>query len=94
VSLSRDSDSIQCDVEDNGVGISESDQKIIFDKFRQVGDAMMAKPQGTGLGLPISRSIVQHLGGRLWVQSTPGKGSRFSFTIPLAREHEPAAHAA
>jgi Na+/proline symporter/nitrogen-specific signal transduction histidine kinase len=94
VSLSREGDCIQCDVEDNGVGISESDQKIIFDKFRQVGDAMTAKPQGTGLGLPISRSIVQHLGGRLWVQSTPGRGSRFSFTIPLARERLPEPHAA
>src|SRR5687767_15997348 len=54
VSLSRHAECIQCDVEDNGVGISPTDQKLIFEKFRQVGDALTAKPQGTGLGLPIS----------------------------------------
>jgi signal transduction histidine kinase len=90
VSLSRGSDSVQCDVEDNGAGISPAHQKVIFEKFRQAGDSISAKPQGTGLGLPISRSIVQHLGGRLWVSSTPGAGARFSFTIPLARERETA----
>jgi Na+/proline symporter/signal transduction histidine kinase len=94
VTLARQPDCLQVDVEDNGVGISEADQRVIFEKFRQVGDAMTAKPQGTGLGLPISRRIVQHLGGRLWVRSRPGAGSRFSFTIPLAGEHPSASRSA
>ena len=50
------------------------DQRIIFEKFRQAGDTLTEKPQGTGLGLPISRQIVEHLGGRLWVESAPGAG--------------------
>ena len=79
---------------DNGAGISDADQRVIFEKFRQVGDAMTAKPQGTGLGLPISRQIIQHLGGRLWVRSRPGAGRRFSFTIPLAGEQPSAARTA
>ena len=54
---------------DNGVGIDAADHELIFERFRQVGDALTGKPQGTGLGLPISRQIIAHLGGRLWVAS-------------------------
>jgi signal transduction histidine kinase len=79
---------VRVDVEDNGPGIAEADQHTIFEKFRQVGDTMTAKPQGTGLGLPISRQIVEHFGGRLWVESSPGKGATFSFTLPLKREND------
>ena len=61
-----------------------ADQQVIFDKFRQVGDAMTEKPQGTGLGLPISRQIIAYFGGTLWVESAPGQGATFSFTLPLA----------
>ena len=71
------------DVEDNGPGIRPEDQQLIFEKFRQGGDTMTDKPQGTGLGLPISKQIVEHFGGRLWVESEPGKGAVFSFTLPL-----------
>jgi signal transduction histidine kinase len=56
----------------------------VFEKFTQVGDPLTAKPEGTGLGLPISREIIRHLGGELWVESAPGEGSTFSFTLPLA----------
>jgi signal transduction histidine kinase len=76
-------DALRVDVHDNGVGIHPADQEIIFEKFRQVGDTLTEKPQGTGLGLPISRQIVQHFGGTLWVDSTLGEGSTFSFTLPL-----------
>jgi signal transduction histidine kinase len=65
------------------VGIAAADHEIIFEKFRQVGDTLTGKPQGTGLGLPISLRIVQHFGGRLWVASARGKGATFSFTLPL-----------
>jgi len=76
---------LRVDVSDNGAGIAPEHQEVIFEKFRQVGDTLTAKPQGTGLGLPISRRIVEHFGGTLWVQSTPGQGSTFSFTLPLQR---------
>jgi signal transduction histidine kinase len=72
-------------VTDNGPGIRTEDQKIIFEKFRQAGDTMTEKPQGTGLGLPISRQIIEHFGGRLWVESVPGHGATFVFELPYAR---------
>ncbi len=83
VGLSRHGDSLRVDVADNGIGISAADQKMIFEKFRQAGDTLTQKPQGSGLGLAISREIIQHFGGRLWVTSSRGAGSVFSFTIPV-----------
>lgn len=76
-------DALRVDVSDNGIGIAPADQRNIFEKFHQVGDTLTDKPQGTGLGLPISRQIVQHFGGTLWVESALGQGSTFSFTLPL-----------
>jgi signal transduction histidine kinase len=76
-------DALQVDVHDNGAGVAKAHQELIFEKFRQVGDTLTEKPQGTGLGLPISRQIIQHLGGTLWVSSRPGQGATFSFTLPL-----------
>jgi len=74
---------LQVDVQDNGPGISPADHETVFEKFRQVGDTLTGKPKGTGLGLPISRRIVEHFGGRLWVESELGKGATFSFILPL-----------
>jgi Na+/proline symporter/signal transduction histidine kinase len=76
-------DALRVDVRDNGAGIDPADQETIFEKFRQVGDTLTEKPQGTGLGLPISRRIIEHFGGKLWVESARGQGSTFSFTLPL-----------
>ncbi len=76
-------DSLRVDVQDNGSGISPADHQTIFERFRQVGDTLTGKPKGTGLGLPISRRIVEHFGGRLWVESDLGKGATFSFVLPL-----------
>jgi signal transduction histidine kinase len=75
-------DGLRVDVTDNGIGISAEDQRMIFEKFRQVGDTLTQKPQGTGLGLPICRQIIHHFGGRLWVDSAPGSGATFSFVLP------------
>ena len=75
-------DGLRVDVTDNGIGISPDDQRVIFEKFRQVGDTLTQKPQGTGLGLPICRQIIHHFGGRLWVDSAPGGGTTFSFVLP------------
>jgi signal transduction histidine kinase len=71
-------------VNDNGPGIDPRDHESIFEKFRQVGDTLTDRPHGTGLGLPISRQIVRQFGGELWVESVPGEGATFSFTLPLA----------
>ena len=75
-------------VQDNGPGLSSVEQAVIFDKFRQAGDNLTGKPQGTGLGLYISRHIVEHFGGRLWVESQPGAGACFSFTLPVEQAIE------
>ena len=75
---------LQVEVQDNGLGLRREEQTVIFDKFRQVSDSAAGKPQGTGLGLPISMQIISHYGGRLWVDSEPGKGATFCFTLPLA----------
>jgi signal transduction histidine kinase/Na+/proline symporter len=85
VYLTARSDALRVDVRDNGPGISPQDQALIFEKFRQAGDTMTAKPHGTGLGLPICQHIITHLGGKLWVESEPGKGATFSFTLPLKK---------
>ncbi len=79
-------DGLRVDVADNGIGVSLDDQRVIFEKFRQVGDTLTQKPQGTGLGLPICRQIIDHFGGRLWVESAPGRGATFSFAV-AARLH-------
>ena len=71
-------------VVDTGSGIEPEDQKLVFEKYKQVGDVITDKPQGTGLGLPISKEIVEYHGGRIWVDSIVGQGSTFSFTLPLA----------
>jgi signal transduction histidine kinase len=71
---------------DTGMGILESDLDRVFEQFVQVGDTLTNKPSGTGLGLPISKEIVEHHGGRIWVESDPGKGSTFAFALPLPEQ--------
>ena len=71
-------------VSDTGSGIAEEDQAMVFEKFRQVGDTLTDKPTGTGLGLPICKEIIEHLGGRIWLESEPNKGSTFHFSLPPA----------
>jgi len=69
-------------VADNGPGVPEADRATVFEKFRQAGgDA--GRPGGTGLGLPISRQIVEHLGGTMWLESEPGGGACFAFRLPI-----------
>ena len=79
---------VRVEVTDNGIGISEPDQAVIFEKFRQVGDTLTQKPEGSGLGLAICRQIILHFGGRLWVTSRPGAGSTFSFAVPVTPASE------
>ncbi|MDE3184794.1 MAG: GAF domain-containing protein [Bacteroidota bacterium] len=71
-------------VKDTGIGIASEDYGAVFEQFKQVGgDTLTDKPKGTGLGLPICKEIVEHHGGRIWVDSQVGKGSTFSFAIPF-----------
>ena len=75
------------EVQDNGPGVPAAQRALIFEKFRQGGQASQ-RPQGTGLGLPISRQIVEHFGGSMWLRSTPGQGACFGFSLP---RHTPTA---
>jgi signal transduction histidine kinase len=85
IELSERAGGLRVDVRDNGPGVAPQDREIIFEKFRQVGDTLTEKPHGTGLGLPISRHIIERHGGRIWVESRD-EGACFSFTLPLARD--------
>ncbi len=69
---------------DTGIGIAKDDQEMVFEKFWQVDDALTSKTEGTGLGLSICKQIVEQHGGRIWVESAPGKGSIFSFSLPCS----------
>jgi signal transduction histidine kinase/DNA-binding response OmpR family regulator len=69
-------------VHDTGIGIPFDQQHLIFEEFRQVQGDLSRNYQGTGLGLPISRRLVEMHGGTMWLESQPGQGSTFSFTVP------------
>lgn len=81
--MAREAD-ILIGVADTGPGINIKDQESIFEKFKQSGDTLTEKPKGTGLGLPICKQIVERHGGKIWVESKPGHGSVFWFTLPLS----------
>jgi signal transduction histidine kinase len=79
--LSRSDQGVQVAIQDNGPGVPASQRSQIFEKFHQAQDSGV-RPQGTGLGLPISRQIVEHLGGHIWVEAAPAGGARFVFELP------------
>ena len=75
---------VEVSVTDTGVGIAPEDQEAVFEEFRQVGTADK-KVEGTGLGLALSRKFIELHGGKIWVTSEVGKGSTFTFTVPVRR---------
>jgi signal transduction histidine kinase len=75
-------------VSDTGRGLSEADQQMIFEEFHQADGSSTRKKGGTGLGLSIAKRIVEMHGGRIWVESTEGKGSTFWFTLPVRVERQ------
>jgi signal transduction histidine kinase len=81
-------DALQVEVRDNGPGVQPEQRALIFEKFRQGGDALN-RPQGTGLGLPISRQIVEHFGGRMGLRDDTEQGACFCFTLPLRQNNPP-----
>ncbi len=83
IKLTTENDFLRVDVVDNGIGIHKKDQAIIFEKFRQAKTEPKGRPAGTGLGLTITKQIIEFHHGRIWVRSTLGKGTVFSFTLPI-----------
>ncbi|MGB4844700.1 MAG: GAF domain-containing protein [Ferruginibacter sp.] len=78
-------------IADTGIGIAPEDHAAVFEQFKQVGDTLTDKPKGTGLGLPICMEIIEHHGGRIWLESELGKGSTFLFALPISKSTEPRA---
>ena len=76
---------VEVAVWDTGVGIAEEDQERIFTAFQQIERANEGKTEGTGLGLTLTKQLIALHGGSLWMDSTPGQGSTFTFTLPLTR---------
>jgi signal transduction histidine kinase len=81
-------DAVVFSVSDTGIGIAPQDRERIFQEFVQIQNPLQARSKGTGLGLPLTKRLAELLGGGIEVQSQPGAGSRFSVTIPLARNPE------
>ena len=81
VRLESDSTGVTIAVQDNGPGVPAGQRELIFERFRQGGDALN-RPQGTGLGLPISRQIVEHFGGSMWLRDDTAQGACFCFSLP------------
>ena len=80
----RDGDWCQVSVIDNGTGIKKEDQERIFEPFTHIDVSPQEKREGTGLGLALTKQLVEMSGGKIWVDSEYGKGSQFTFTVPLA----------
>ncbi|MEM7801002.1 MAG: ATP-binding protein [Chloroflexota bacterium] len=86
ITMSRSAnDHLRCAVSDSGIGIKEEDLSLVFEQFRQVGGMTHRTAGGTGLGLPITKNLVELHGGKIWVESTYGVGTTFTFTLPLKK---------
>ncbi|MDX1662299.1 MAG: GAF domain-containing protein [Candidatus Promineifilaceae bacterium] len=88
VSMNRIGDDVVVAVEDTGVGLESENIPIVFEQFRQVDGSLTRTVGGTGLGLPISKSLVELHGGEIWVESERGEGTTFAFTIPREKPVE------
>ena len=82
----KEDEHIRVTVWDTGIGIREEDKGKLFKEFQQLDSGRDKRYQGTGLGLALSKRLVEMHGGRIWVESEEGKGSRFNFTLPIKQE--------
>ncbi|HEX6794496.1 MAG TPA: ATP-binding protein, partial [Casimicrobiaceae bacterium] len=85
VTARRVGDVAEIGVHDTGIGIAPEDQAAVFEEFRQVGRDYTRKQEGTGLGLALTKRFVELHGGTIRLESAPGAGSTFTFTLPLSR---------
>ncbi len=85
ISLTDKPDEICVIVRDNGIGISPENTQIIFEEFRQITDSSRGRPLGTGVGLTITRQIIEAHKGKVWVESDLGRGASFIFTLPTVQ---------
>jgi len=83
VSVENDTEFVQVNVRDQGIGMSPREMSQLFEKFYRVDRDEVRRAGGTGLGLYITRRLVEMHGGRIWAESWPGAGAVFSFTLPL-----------
>lgn len=89
IRLLQADDHARIEVEDNGPGIAPEHVDYVFERFHQISDQQAGKPKGTGLGLPISKRIVEHHGGSIRVESEAGRGAVFIVELPLSRSPAP-----
>jgi signal transduction histidine kinase len=83
VNLYRENGSVRLEVIDHGIGVPRPEQSKIFEKFYRAGDPLVHNTKGSGLGLSLVRHIAQAHGGEVWVESSPGRGSKFTLTLPI-----------
>jgi signal transduction histidine kinase len=94
ITAGLDHGEVRITVWDTGIGIAPADQERIFEEFQQVGGQDGQQREGTGLGLALAKRFVELHGGRIWVESAVGQGSRFTFTLPVRRAPQPEARPA
>jgi signal transduction histidine kinase len=90
VAAKLNGEAVEVSVTDTGVGIAPQDQALVFEEFRQVGSDHARKAEGTGLGLALTRKFVELHGGSIRLESAPGRGSTFTFTVPRSPTQVPA----
>lgn len=88
IRLSASNEEARLEIDDNGPGIDSEEQSHIFEKFHQLKGLQNEKPSGSGLGLAISQRIIEYHGGRIWVESKPGEGAKFTFALALSGSEE------
>ncbi|MCA9957741.1 MAG: GAF domain-containing protein, partial [Anaerolineales bacterium] len=89
LAMEVEKDELLVAIRDTGIGIKPEDVSIVFEQFRQIDGSLNRRAGGTGLGMPITKKLVELHGGRIWIESIVGVGSTFWFTIPLARNTKP-----
>jgi signal transduction histidine kinase len=90
VSVYRSNGSVHLEVADRGIGIARAEQSKIFEKFYRVSDPLVHNTKGSGLGLSLVRHVVEAHGGRVWVDSSPGCGSKFTVLLPINSDNKAA----